>query len=72
MTGDIVRAGGSSPFGPTVGPGAMLIIRDNGASGADELNVGPAAVFGAVDCRDKPPIGGDLFTDGNFTVSGSP
>lgn len=73
MSGAIVAAGGTSPVGPVVGPGpAMLIIQDNGPSGVDEINVGPAVAFGANDCRDKPAFSLDGGTDGNFTISPSP
>jgi hypothetical protein len=71
ISGPIVNARTDSPFGPQVGVGtALVIVRDHGPTGPDEVNVGPASQFGVNDCRDRPAIFPALFADGNLTVSG--
>lgn len=72
ISGPIVRAESDTPFGPAEGGYALFIVRDNGPSGPDEINVGPAAAFGVTDCRGKPPIFPGAFTDGNVTVASNP
>jgi hypothetical protein len=68
LTGPVVRARTDSPFGPSVGGIAMFIVRDNGAAAVDEIAVGPASIFGAETCRDRPPLPAGPPTDGNVIV----
>ena len=68
ITGVIVEAQTDSPFGPGVGGVGMLIVQDNGPSGVDVVNVGPAVAFGAADCRDRPALSPGGVVDGNFRV----
>ena len=70
MTGFIVEARTESPAGPGVGGYAMVIVRDGGPGGTDQINVGPPGAFGAEDCTDRPPIFPGAFVDGNVRVAG--
>lgn len=70
ISGVVVNANSDSPAGPTNGSTALFIVADNGnGAGGDEVNVGPAAAFGATDCRDMPPIFPGAFVDGNIHVT---
>lgn len=71
--GTVTASRTESPFGPPLGGDGLLIIQDNGPGPVDVANTGPAAIFGAVDCRDRPPL---LFSaplgtmTGNYSVRG--
>lgn len=71
--GTVIASRTESLFGPPPGGDGVLIIQDNGPGPVDVANIGPAAMFGAVDCRDRPPL---LFPAplatmrGNYSVRG--
>ena len=73
LTGYFVRVRTNSPFGPEVDPDAespgMLIVRQLGP-GQVEVNVGPAFIFGADDCHDRPPMIPGNSMNGNITIAG--
>ena len=72
MSGTIVEARTDSPFGPGVGSTPLFIVQDNGATGPDVVNVGPAGAFGVTDCRERPTIFPGAWVDGNVTVAVRP